>query len=738
MIERGGSSAVTSATRCADAAADIDPSWTALRGAPLFRDAGDEVLGQLAAAQLVLRLELPRDTLLEVPPGIRDPLCLVIAGQMSIGVFDPEALAERGRRQRDAALGEQDGTLMPPGPLARTARRNLALLGDGELFNLAALVQASDGDDRIAAFSLTRALVLVIAGEAMRWLAAAAPGVAEAAASALASTSARLRAITGVQHEILDFYVRNGLSVAGPTVRLRQLDLCIDCKQCEEACEDRHGAQRLTLGGYELGLLDFVYTCRTCRDARCLSPCEHDAIKRDARSGEVVIHEDRCIGCSLCALSCPYGAIQMIDVAEPDMPAFQPRFKARLDKSGKLAFGPGKGRKAQARRIASKCDHCAGYADQACVSACPTGSLIEISPAALFRVPGPGARGDAAAGSAPGHEPHPARAGYPRTFATGSAEWHVRDMLPARPFVDGIAVRDSGAARVRARRLSLLVWALGLAAFAGVLAEVVLRWFHPTWSISYTVMRREGVEPALAAMNVSYLAGTQLALTCGYLGTALMVLSMAYLVQRRLGWFWRTATNQFWLDVHLMTGVVGPLFIALHSALRLTTWVSIPFWSMVAVVVSGVIGRYLYTLVPSLTSKHDLAILAHRRAITELAIDHPAAGDHAYQVMDREARRSRSAWGIGLVPLLLWVLADDLRRIWTRRRDRRALTRLAPRRIARRIARRIDRVVALERRNELAPRGKALLRSWKRVHVPFSIALLGTMLAHIAIALHVF
>ncbi|TMQ15439.1 MAG: hypothetical protein E6J91_13400, partial [Deltaproteobacteria bacterium] len=133
MIERGGSSAVTSATRCADAAADIDPSWTALRGAPLFRDAGDEVLGQLAAAQLVLRLELPRDTLLEVPPGIRDPLCLVIAGQMSIGVFDPEALAERGRRQRDAALGEQDGTLMPPGPLARTARRNLALLGDGEL-----------------------------------------------------------------------------------------------------------------------------------------------------------------------------------------------------------------------------------------------------------------------------------------------------------------------------------------------------------------------------------------------------------------------------------------------------------------------------------------------------------------------------------------------------------------------------------------------------------------------------
>jgi hypothetical protein len=104
--------------------------------------------------------------------------------------------------------------------------------------------------------------------------------------------------------------------------------------------------------------------------------------------------------------------------------------------------------------------------------------------------------------------------------------------------------------------------------------------------------------------------------------------------------------------------------------------------------------------------------------------------------MDREARRSEAAWQIGLVPLLGWTLADDLRRRWTRRRDRRALARLAPRKIARRIARRIDLVVVLERRKELAPRGKALLRSWKRVHVPFSIVLLATMLVHIALALH--
>jgi hypothetical protein len=247
----------------------------------------------------------------------------------------------------------------------------------------------------------------------------------------------------------------------------------------------------------------------------------------------------------------------------------------------------------------------------------------------------------------------------------------------------------------------------------------------------------DGMEPAIAKLNVSFLAGTKLALTCGYVGTALMVLSMAYLLQRRFGWFKRTATNQFWLDVHIMTGIVGPLYIALHSAMRLTTWVSIPFWSMVAVVVSGVIGRYLYTLVPAMSSRYDFALLERRRSITELARDHAEAGDLAYQIMDEELARSEHAWKMNLVSLLMWVLFDDLRHVWMRRAYARRLRALAPRPIARKLASHLDRVVFFERRKELAPRGKALLKSWKKVHIPFSVVLLVTMLLHIAIALRI-
>jgi Fe-S-cluster-containing hydrogenase component 2 len=682
---------------------NADAEWQALRGIEILRDADDTVLAGIVAGRMVHCVDVPRDTIIDAPELMPGALCFVVTGQVSIGVFAPGALEERGRRQRDAALGEQNGTLMPPGPLARTASTNLAMFSAGEVFNVGALPSPTAGD-RVFAFSLGQTVVVMIATDAVVHLARVSPGVEAALGRALAMTNARLRAITGIKHEILDFYVRNGLSVAGPMVRMRQLDLCIDCKQCEDACEDRHGARRLTLGGYELGLVDVVFSCRTCTDARCLSPCEHDAIKRDATTGEIQIVEDRCIGCSLCALSCPYGAIDMINVAEIESPSFHPNFKARLDRAGKLGFGPGKGRKAPARRIANKCDHCAGYGEQACVSACPTGALVEVSPATLFEL-------------------RPAK----------SRNRIV--VLPERPFVDGLDIKDSGQARVRHRSLARMLWVLGLGAFAVVLVEIALRWYRPTWSASYRLDLFQGTEPDLAELGVSYLAGSKLALACGYVGTALMVLSMAYPLQRRFGWFYRTATNQFWLDVHIMTGMVGPLFIALHSALRLSTWVSIPFWSMTAVVISGLVGRYLYTLVPALTSRSDLELLEHRRAITELTANVPSAGAYTRDVLDREQRHSEQAWEIGLIVLLGWVLMDDVRRIASRTRDRYRLRKLVPRDVAHELAWRLDTVVRLERRTKLAPRGKALLKSWKRIHVPFSVALLVTMIAHIAIAL---
>src|SRR5690606_20013958 len=156
-------------------------------------------------------------------------------------------------------------------------------------------------DQPVAFYAVGPAVVAVIDNGTMASLAGSFPFFEARFRRAVESAHARLANVTGVKQELLDFFVRQGISVAGPTVRVRQLDRCIDCKMCEKACEERYGAKRLTLGGYQLGMLDFVYTCRTCTDQRCVSGCEYDSIKYDGGRGEVIINETTCVGCTMCA-----------------------------------------------------------------------------------------------------------------------------------------------------------------------------------------------------------------------------------------------------------------------------------------------------------------------------------------------------------------------------------------------------------------------------------------------------
>src|SRR5262249_5464378 len=262
--------------------------------------------------------------------------------------------------------------------------------------------------------------------------------------------------------------------------------------------------------GYQLGMLDFIYTCRTCTDQRCIDPCAYDSIRFDQRRGEVVINEATCTGCTACAQACPYGAIDMVEV-EPDEPTYKPDFKLRLDRRGALKFGPGSGRVARARRIANKCDHCIAYSDQACVSACPTGSLIEINAYDLFR------------------ERSPAMAQLARTgFNTDLTKKDRREVLPMMPFTEGGDVRSVGLAKVkRGRYAPLLFWMIGLLVFIVALGEIMLRLYAKTLSYQYSVLKKlpefAGIAEEQILDSVGYRAGPGLSVYLGLAGTGLMV-----------------------------------------------------------------------------------------------------------------------------------------------------------------------------------------------------------------------
>ncbi len=704
---------------------ETQQAYRDLRQLPVFEGIPNEALWRAVVLGGVTRQVFERDVFvadfqgMEVATGPR--ILMVVSGQVAVGVFAPEQIDERKRAQLEfAQMSEKeqnDVSALQPPPLARVARKNLATFMRGDLFNSAALVRGSRGD--VAFFSVEPCVLISMSHEASAELAVQFPFFEEHLKHAIEIGRERLHNVIGVKQEILDFFIRHGISVSGEMVRVRQLDTCIDCKQCEQACEERYGARRLTLGGYQLGMLDFVFSCRTCTDQRCISPCEYDSIRFDTEIREVVINEASCVGCTLCAQSCPFEAIEMVDVSDPHNPTYQEGFKLRLDEDASLSFGPGKGRVARARRIASKCDHCYGYSTQACVSACPTGSLIEVSAYELFQERSPEAQ--AAAGTMP-------------NIKTGFGH---REVLPIEPFTEGIGVRDAGMAKTRRGRLGpVLMWGISITAFLLAFAEIMLRVYRPTSSLQYVILRAEGAEPAIAQMKVGFRAGSDLAINCGYVGTGLMLLAILYVPLRRIKSFRKIASNTMWFDFHLMAGTMGPAFIVLHTGLKLDNWVSAAFWSMVIVFISGVVGRYLYTQVPDLLNGRELEKLDHERAFRGLRVEYAAAVAESDAILAPHKQLAESIAANGnMVRSFFWVILEDLRRPsrWLSRRRVFARTGV-PKKVAAELERRTGRMMLIGRRKVLASHAQLLLHSWKKVHVPFSILMAAIASVHIYLA----
>jgi hypothetical protein len=86
--------------------------------------------------------------------------------------------------------------------------------------------------------------------------------------------------------------------------------------------------------------------------------------------------------------------------------------------------------------------------------------------------------------------------------------------------------------------------------------------------------------------------------TLGVVGAALMLVPFLYMARKRIRAMRGTGTLGGWLELHLFCGVAGPILVTLHTSFKFNGIVSTAYWSMVLVMLSGFVGRYLYVRIP--------------------------------------------------------------------------------------------------------------------------------------------
>lgn len=92
---------------------------------------------------------------------------------------------------------------------------------------------------------------------------------------------------------------------------------CTGCDQCRLVCsfvqmgEFQPSHAVIKVRSFEEQVRFSPYTCFQCAEAWCMKACPVNAITIDPNTDARVVVTPACVGCALCTIICPYGTIYM-------------------------------------------------------------------------------------------------------------------------------------------------------------------------------------------------------------------------------------------------------------------------------------------------------------------------------------------------------------------------------------------------------------------------------------------
>jgi hypothetical protein len=288
------------------------------------------------------------------------------------------------------------------------------------------------------------------------------------------------------------------------------------------------------------------------------------------------------------------------------------------------------------------------------------------------------------------------------------------------------AGRTAGAQPWRRLLASGLTWGFVVSGAAAFWILFVL----DGWHYYATPLAVRGYEPAHSLLRPSGPAGQ----TFGVIGTLLMLMPFVYMARKRIGRMKPAGTLKTWLQIHLFCGVAGPVLITFHTSFKFNGLISAAYWSMVLVMLSGFVGRYLYVRIPRSLRGHELTRAELDTQAEELkeSIASSRAPDSLLQRLDAFERASVPEAGrMSLLDLLfgdvslgrkLRALQAELSDYDLAEHQRANLFRLTAER------------ATLRRRTTYLRLTKQLFDLWHVFHLPLVYLLLIIAAAHIGVA----
>ncbi len=207
----------------------------------------------------------------------------------------------------------------------------------------------------------------------------------------------------------------------------------------------------------------------------------------------------------------------------------------------------------------------------------------------------------------------------------------------------------------------------------------------------------------------------------GIIGSVSMVAGVSiYMLRKRMRSLVRLGKLKHWLEFHIFLCSIGPILVLFHTSFKVGGVVAISFWSMMAVVLSGVIGRFIYIQIPRTIEGRELSLSEVRGMktdIRDILVSKYSLDSSVLQVIVESTSESRNDRS-GVRRIKRTLKENKLSRT-----QRLQILRLVKNEIS--LYRKIDRLQTMQK----------LFRYWHVAHLPFALIMLVIMLIHIAVSI---
>lgn len=221
----------------------------------------------------------------------------------------------------------------------------------------------------------------------------------------------------------------------------------------------------------------------------------------------------------------------------------------------------------------------------------------------------------------------------------------------------------------------------------------------------------------------------------GVIGSFFIVVGVfSYMARKRFRKLSRLGYLKHWLEFHIFLCVLGPNLVLFHTSFKFGGIVAISFWSMVAVVASGVLGRFIYLQIPRTLEGRELSQGEISLMQQDFLSILPNKLDISQQIHERfqmSLNNQAADKGKTLISRVILRYFSDrkLKKKSFRMLDNFEITHQEKRLIRKSFAKEIS----VRRKMDLLISMQNLLAFWHVAHLPFALIMLIIMLVHVII-----